>query len=80
MNPISHKARTSHYKQWPGFSVAKDSQGITGFTRLHDNGHVIPQAAIASILHIASFHRGMPEHHAIYMEKVRKLRKYGTWF
>lgn len=79
MNPISHKARTSRGNVVPGVQNVRDSHGIMSFTRLHDRGHVIARAAIAGILHIASFHRSMPEHHAIYMEKVRKLRKHGTW-
>lgn len=50
-----------------------------GFTRLHDKGHVHTRAAIAGILRHAATHRHLPEHHAIYIEKVRKLRKHGTW-
>jgi molybdenum cofactor biosynthesis enzyme len=79
MNPISHKARTSRGYVVPGYQNLRDSHGIMGFTKLHDKGHVIAPAGIASILWIASFHRAMPEHHAIYMEKVRKLRTKGTW-
>lgn len=79
VNPISHKARTSRGYVVPGYQNLRDSFGIMGFTKLHDKGHVTAKAGIASILHIASFHRSMPEHHAIYMDKVRKLRKFGTW-
>jgi len=79
MNPMSHLARTNRRHDFGDYTAMKDSQGITGFTKKHEKGHSIPQAAIANILHIASFHRGMPEHHAIYIQKVRKLRKHGTW-
>lgn len=79
MNPFSHLARTNRRHDFGNYMAMKDSKGIMGFTKKHDKGHSIPQAAIASILHIASFHRHLPDHHKIYMEKVRKLRKYGTW-
>lgn len=79
MNPASHEARTNWRADFRGYDAMRDGQGIMGFTKKHEKGHSIPQAAIANILHIASFHRSMPDHHAIYIEKVRKLRRHGTW-
>ena len=79
MNPISHLARTNRRHDFGAYEAFRDSHGIMGFTKKHEKGHVIPQAAIAGILLIASFHREMPEHHKIYIEKIRKLRKFGTW-
>ena len=63
-----------------GYMVMRDSVGILGVTQKHDNGHATPNAAHASVLLMASFHREMPEHHAIYMAKAVALRKFGTWF
>lgn len=79
MNPISHLARTNRRHDFGAYEAMRDSSGIMGFTKKHEKGHVIKQAAIASILLIATFHRHLPYHHKIYIEKVRKLRKHGTW-
>lgn len=67
-------------KDTRGFDVLRDSFGILGVTQKHENGHAIPSAAHANVLRMASFHRGMPEHHAIYMAKAKALRRFGTWF
>jgi hypothetical protein len=77
--PIHQAARTRIRFRLDGFLVAKDEHGHTGFTRLHDNGHVHTRAAIANVLRHAAAARHIPSDHAHFLEKARQLRKYGTW-
>lgn len=80
MNPISHKARTRrHGFSVPGCMVLKDEDGRTGFTRLHDKGHLTARAAHANVLSHAARSRHLPADHAIYMQRAKDLRKRGTW-
>ncbi|MBX5001850.1 hypothetical protein HJB72_28420 [Rhizobium lentis] len=78
MNPVSHTARTRRFEKG-GIVALKDEHAKTGFTLLHDKGHLTTKAAIANCLRHAAAHRHLPEHHAIFIEKVRQLRKRGTW-
>ena len=80
MNPISHAARTNRSFNIPGMTVGRDPEtGHMTFTRLHEKGTKTPRAAIASILKHAATWRHLPEHHAIYMWKIRQIKKHGTW-
>lgn len=79
MNPVSHAVRTKRFRDLPGFLVSKDSDGYTGFTRLHARGHLNSRAAIANCLRHAAAARHIPSDHAHFLDKVRQLRKRGTW-
>lgn len=83
MNPMSHKARVSgQYKfllNGKAYVVARDDHGRTGFTALHEKGHLATAACMVNVLGYAALHRHLPEHHAIYMAKARSLRTKGTW-
>lgn len=67
-----------------GFHVSKDEEGRTGFTRIHEKGHLHTRAAIARVLGYAADARRMTPpwrgfDHAAYIDRVRQLRKRGTW-
>lgn len=79
MHHVHHKLRRSRLFSFPGFSVRRDIDGRLGFTRLHEKGHVNTQAAIASVLLNAANARSYPSDHAIFIDRVRQLRKRGTW-
>jgi molybdenum cofactor biosynthesis enzyme len=79
MKNIHHQARARRTFRLDGFMTARDENGHMGFTRLHDKGHLIASAAMANVLRHAAAHRHIPRDHAIYIDRVRKLRKSGTW-
>lgn len=74
-----HDCRFSRYVHVTGFLVSRDDDGCLGFTRLHEKGHVHTRAAIANVLRHAAAARHIQSDHSIYMDRVRQLRKRGTW-
>lgn len=59
--------------------LMRDEDGRLGVTRRHDKGHLIPPAAIANVLRHAARWRHIRSDHAIYLDRVRQLRRRGTW-
>ena len=76
---LHRRARANRRFRLDGFFISKDEQGRTGFTRLHEKGHVHTRAAIANVLRHAAAHRHIPRDHAIFIDRARQLRKRGTW-
>ena len=62
-----------------GYFLARDDDGRLGLTAKHSNGHLIPPAAIANVLGHAARWRHIPSDHAIFIDRVRQLRRRGTW-
>lgn len=58
----------------------RDERGFMGVTKRHEKGHIWPPAAIANKLRHAANDRGYPIGHACFIEHVRLLRRFGTWF
>lgn len=80
---LHRDARQRRTREPGGFVLARDDLGL-GVTQRHDKGHSVPQAAIASVLrHAAAARKLTPPwreyDHACYIDRVKKLRKHGTW-
>lgn len=72
-------ARQRRPMHMAGFHLMRDDYGRLGVTKRHNLGHLIAPAAIANILGYAAAWRHVRTDHAYYIEKVRLLRKKGTW-
>lgn len=74
--------RARRWRGWrdepAGLYLLRDERGL-GVTQRHDKGHLIAPAAIVNVLGHAARWRHLPNHHAIYIETIRALRKRGTW-
>jgi hypothetical protein len=61
------------------FWLMRDHNAALGVTKRHDKGHMIAPAAIVNVLGYAAASRHRPTDHAIYIDRVRRLRRFGTW-
>lgn len=78
---IHRKARLKRsFSAFGNYLFLRDNLGRMGVTKKHDNGHVIPQAAIANKLRYAAQERSYKIGHICFIEHIRLLRKSGTWF
>ena len=69
-------------KRWypaGSFYLTWDGSGRLGLTQRHPKGHAQTQAAIANVLRHAAASRAVQVDHRIYLDRVRQLRKRGTW-
>ena len=71
--------RGLHSDPLTGYYLLRDDTGRLGVSRRHPNGHLIPPAAIVRVLGYAAASRRIWTDHRIYLDRVRALRKRGTW-
>lgn len=71
--------RGLHSDPLTGYYLLRDDSGRLGVSRRHANGHLIAQAAIPRVLGYAAASRHIWTDHRIFLDRVRQLRKRGTW-
>lgn len=71
--------RKVHSDPIAGYYVLWDDAGRLGVSRRHVHGHLIAPAAIVRVLGYAATSRHILADHRIYLDRVRQLRRRGTW-
>lgn len=71
--------RKVHSDPIAGYYLLWSDDGRLGVSRRHPHGHLIAQSAIPRVLAYAAACRHIIADHRIFMDRVRQLRKRGTW-